>query len=452
MPIKFLELPQSLVNVPYEEKVVRKPKGEVARIYENSGVDTTPLIVVAKELVAEKHLSLISDLLEIIEFEVGLKVRKTESFFYKMETLGDDHPIQDEYSSLIDSIGEEILQRGPDDDDCLDFLDWVDSECENNQLKTKIIEIMTFSWPPEFAIEFFQSGKFKQMEKFKQMMIKNLSRFVSSEECRNTGGLMMFITNLGADNLSNQTIVRCLESMVDIEESTMTALELVTLFSYFDNRPRVVRILHDWLSEQSPDFIHLMNEILDTEITEGEMKISSKQLVTIIDMISSVQTPLIDVFLKQLFESELIDVTSFMELIDYDLLTPSATQSPLLKSLFWLQSVYSDLQKQVEEDVNQHNCLWSYENTFSVVTQSGEWEIVLDSWEWAGEEPNFDVYFTPVGQSSKSRICVHQAGLLKQDVPIGDEYVMRLLACWNDQETAKEINTFSDAISRPGEN
>ena len=151
-----------------------------------------------------------------------------------------------------------------------------------------------------------------------------------------------------------------------------------------------------------------------------------------------------EILVPRLFAAGYFELSTFIELVESKNIVKPDICSPSITSLFWVQSTITRLTEQ--SDWNPKG-IYHYANTIGIMTSIGLWEISLRQYRWYSRSIDNDRHFNVklFIDGEEKDVCVHDGESAK--LPFGDRLTSMLLACWNDEETAKRVDSFADAIN-----
>ena len=150
---------------------------------------------------------------------------------------------------------------------------------------------------------------------------------------------------------------------------------------------------------------------------------------------------------KELFYNNILNVSDMIDLVNYETINSSEDNCPTIHSILWYGSIIS----QLETDSNwDPKGIYHYETTVGIVSDYGVWEIELLPGAWSSDSntPSFNVELHRADKTHN--VCIDTVS--KKELPVGDRLATLVLACWNDEETAKIVDTFANAMGKPPPN
>ncbi|MBO57735.1 MAG: hypothetical protein CMA77_01915 [Euryarchaeota archaeon] len=147
---------------------------------------------------------------------------------------------------------------------------------------------------------------------------------------------------------------------------------------------------------------------------------------------------------NKLFSTEILNISDMIDYVKDGKITPTGKNCPIIHSILW----YGTIVEQLEDDSDWNpNGIYHYENTVGIITDTGVWEINLLPGAWSDDanQPAFRVDLVRGNQTYN--VCIHAVS--EKKLPIGDRLATLVLACWNDVETAKIVDTFAHAMGLP---
>ena len=115
---------------------------------------------------------------------------------------------------------------------------------------------------------------------------------------------------------------------------------------------------------------------------------------------------------------------------------------PFFKSIIWLARLIAGLE---DEGNWEPKGLYYYMNTIGIVTDLALWEVEMVPPSNIGGSWGVKVVCNRTDHVGN--VCVDTID--PTALPIGDRVLALVLACWNDEETAKRVDTFAEALDLP---
>ena len=149
---------------------------------------------------------------------------------------------------------------------------------------------------------------------------------------------------------------------------------------------------------------------------------------------------------SNLFYYDILNISDMIDLVNHETITPLGDNCPTIHSILWYGSIISQLED--DSDWNPKG-IYHYDSIVGIITEAGVWEVELLSGAWTNAStPSFKVELLRADKTHN--VCIDAVN--KKELPVGDRLATLILACWNDTETAKIVDTFAHAMGVPSPN
>jgi hypothetical protein len=149
-----------------------------------------------------------------------------------------------------------------------------------------------------------------------------------------------------------------------------------------------------------------------------------------------------ELLFERMFILGVIDLSDVVGMLLHEEVEVPEESGPLCKSIIWLAQFINRIEDECDW---KPNGLYYYENMVGIVTDPALWEVEMEAPSSVGEPWGVKVVCHRPGHVGD--VCVDAVANVAW--PIGDRVMALVLACWNDEETAKRVDTFAEAIGLP---
>ena len=149
-----------------------------------------------------------------------------------------------------------------------------------------------------------------------------------------------------------------------------------------------------------------------------------------------------ELLLERMFIHEVIDLFDVTGMLVNEVVEVPENMGPFFKSIIWLARLIGGLE---DEGNWEPKGLYYYVNTIGIVTDLALWEVEMILPSNIGESWGVKVVCNRTDHVGN--VCVDTID--PTALPIGDRVLALVLACWNDEETAKRVDTFAEALDLP---
>ena len=151
-----------------------------------------------------------------------------------------------------------------------------------------------------------------------------------------------------------------------------------------------------------------------------------------------------EIIVNYLFSSEVLNISDMIDYVRDGKIIVSGKNGPIINSILW----YGTIVGQMEDDSDwAPKGIYHYENTVGIITETGVWEITLQPGAWSDNESEAAFSVNLIRDNQIFNVCIHPVS--EKKLTIGDRLATIVLACWNDTETAKIVDTFALAMGLP---
>lgn len=379
--------------------------------------------------------------LQTLRFELGLRGRgSNQNRPSKVETLANDHELMQRYDELVTCIEEKVLSNCEDisvEDRC-EFISWSVYRTENSVTQSDYWNQLLINLDIVKLGELLKNSDDFNRGLLDHQKLELIERFISNSSLSEEG-YVWALDKIVSGAFSG----RELHEIGFLNEEVMEMMSFCTYIHHFKNDSLTTRNMMKWLKFIDIKYYNYVEILLDSKRDDDsyldDPNVNKKIYKWCFNQPILVQ----DFVITQLFSTHQSNIGLIFELFDYEYIEFPKNSSPLVKSLCWLYSILDNLSK----DSNEGKGVYYYQNSIGVITKSGLWEIEVSKDTWLFKSPMVKVNFsTPRG--IRKDICIHHDERHEEKLPLGDEIISRVLACWNDELVSAKVSTFDEVLNR----